>query len=547
MFNFALSLNRFIEPDLPKLSKPLANSIAQSMKLGKAPLTGAPLSKKPKTITQKSAALDLSPFAEMSPNFMVITSDDGDILSINQATLNALDLEAHQKDSLNFLKIFHPEDRPYIRNTVQTMIMESKETGAPNSLDFEARLNTQNGQTITAKWQMRAEQGKTYCLGENITQDSAQKEEIQLRKNQLVQAESIGRFGRWQWTIGHDQFDWSDEVYRIFGCDIDGFMPSMDNIYAMLHEDDKDRMDQTLQRAVINQNAFDMDFCIQRPDGQQRFIRCEGRCTTDEDGDVVALYGIMQDMSERIIYERDLRAAKEAAEKACAARTQFLANMSHELRTPLNAIIGFSEMIEGQYLGEVGNDKYIEYGKNIRESGAHLLDLIGDILDMAKIEAGKYDLDLEDISLNAIIDNALTMIKPRADEKKIAVHYDAPIREDLMMQLDRRACLQIMLNILSNAVKFTPENGDITLNCTEHKNSITLNISDNGIGIPANKLASITNPFEQVVSHYTRDHEGSGLGLAITKELVELHGGSLKIKSQIDAGTDVIITLPLRP
>ncbi|MBG78235.1 MAG: PAS domain-containing sensor histidine kinase [Alphaproteobacteria bacterium] len=542
MFNFARSLSKFRDHDSPKLPQPLAKTIAAHAH--DTPAT-APMTKPSAHKASAPAAKpDFTPFMQMACEFMIISDGQGQITYANDALYDVMMLEPAQKEALSFLKIFHEEDRPHIRNTIQTMRLSADDMDKPE-MDFEARLASNDGQDHWVMWQVRGEGDLTYCTGRDITDNKSQRDQISKSEEQLVQAESIGRFGRWQWTIGQEEFEWSDELFRIFGLSADDFTPTIQNIYAMVHEDDQDRMDQTFQRAVINQNHFDVDFCIQRPDGEQRFIRCEGRCKSNHDGEVITLYGIMQDMSERIIYENELRSAKEDAEKACAARTQFLANMSHELRTPLNAIIGFSEMIESEVLGPAGNPKYPEYGTHIRQSGAHLLDLIGDILDMAKIEAGKYDLDTEDVNMHDLLTNAMTMIRPRADEKHLTITQDGTFRDDLVMQLDRRACLQVMLNILSNAVKFTPENGHIALRCEEHNHSIAMTISDNGIGIPATKLASITNPFEQVSSHYTRDHEGSGLGLAITKELVELHGGTLKIKSQIDVGTDVTITLPL--
>jgi two-component system cell cycle sensor histidine kinase PleC len=220
--------------------------------------------------------------------------------------------------------------------------------------------------------------------------------------------------------------------------------------------------------------------------------------------------------------------------------------MSHELRTPLNAIIGFSEMMEGQLLGPIGNEKYLDYVKNIRESGGHLLDLISDILDMSKIEAGKYELDLEEIQLAKVSQTAINMVESRANEKSIKLTISEGFSDDAFIVGDRRACLQIMLNLLSNAVKFTRKGGHVDMACAQNDKSITVTIKDNGIGIPANKLASITTPFEQVSSHFTRDHEGSGLGLAITKELIEMHGGHLKIESEVDQGTTVTVKLPNR-
>ena len=284
-----------------------------------------------------------------------------------------------------------------------------------------------------------------------------------------------------------------------------------------------------------------MDFRILRREGDVRYVWCEGRCEFDEEGEVVALYGIMQDITERVLYEKELTTARDAAERAYAAKSQFLANMSHELRTPLNAVIGFSELMQREVLGPLGNDKYKEYVTSIRESGEHLLDLIADILDMSKIEAGKYELDLQEFEIANTVKMVTQMMSGRAEESdiKLNVHID-----DKKCRLvgDRRALTQILLNLLSNAVKFTRRGGEVTLECLEREDYILFRVTDTGIGIPANRLPYVTQPFEQVACQYSRDHEGSGLGLAITKELVELHMGSLHIDSQVGHGT--IVSVP---
>jgi two-component system cell cycle sensor histidine kinase PleC len=259
---------------------------------------------------------------------------------------------------------------------------------------------------------------------------------------------------------------------------------------------------------------------------------------------VVALFGIMQDITERTIYESRLREALAATERAYAAKSQFLANMSHELRTPLNAIIGFSEMMQRQLLGPIGTEKYLDYLTGIRESGEHLLDLISDILDMSKIEAGKYELDPEDLNIAKVIRLAVHMMEGRAQDARIRIVIDID-DENRHIVCDRRAFMQILLNVLSNAVKFTRPGGEVRIECRAREDGALIRIQDNGIGIPASKLANITNPFEQAASHFTRDHEGTGLGLSITKELVELHGGVLHIDSTVGVGTAVTIRLPL--
>jgi signal transduction histidine kinase len=286
-----------------------------------------------------------------------------------------------------------------------------------------------------------------------------------------------------------------------------------------------------------------MEFRVMRPDGEIRHIRCEGRCERDGTGDVIALFGIMQDVTERTIYEQNLTEAKENAERAYSAKSQFLANMSHELRTPLNAIIGFSEMMQRQLLGPIGSVRYLDYIAGIRESGEHLLDLIADILDMSKIEAGKYELDLEELHISKVIRLAVHMMEGRATEAKLSIGIEVS-NENLQVVADRRALMQILLNLLSNAVKFTEPGGSVRIECIERGDYVSIKVHDTGIGIPANQLKTITRPFEQAASHYTRKHEGTGLGLAITKELIELHGGTLHIDSTVGVGTTVTVRMP---
>jgi two-component system cell cycle sensor histidine kinase PleC len=234
---------------------------------------------------------------------------------------------------------------------------------------------------------------------------------------------------------------------------------------------------------------------------------------------------------------------KTRAEDANAAKSKFLANMSHELRTPLNAIIGFSEIMEAAMFGPLGAEKYTEYSRDIRESGEYLLDVINDILDMSKIEAGGIRLVPEVVELEPILADCLRVVSTRAAEKHLAVA--AHVEPELLIKADRRAVKQIALNLLSNAVKFTPEGGTVAVRGRRRGGAITLAIEDNGIGIPKDALRKLGRPFEQVESQLTKKYQGSGLGLAIAKSLVELSGGSMRIRSRLGKGTTVVVRLPL--
>jgi len=234
---------------------------------------------------------------------------------------------------------------------------------------------------------------------------------------------------------------------------------------------------------------------------------------------------------------------KTRAENASQSKSDFLANMSHELRTPLNAIIGFSEIMESGMFGPLGSEKYTEYCEDIRESGRYLLDVINDILDMSKIEAGRVRLQFEDVRLDELVAETMRVMSVKADEKQLKV--ESEIATGMAMRGDRRALKQILLNLLSNAIKFTQEGGRIVVRARISRNSALLLIEDSGIGIPRVALQKLGRPFEQVESQFTKTHKGSGLGLAIARSLAELHGGAMRIRSVEGIGTAVIIRLPL--
>jgi two-component system cell cycle sensor histidine kinase PleC len=235
---------------------------------------------------------------------------------------------------------------------------------------------------------------------------------------------------------------------------------------------------------------------------------------------------------------------KNRAEEANKAKSKFLANMSHELRTPLNAIIGFSEIMETGMFGPLGADKYNEYCTDIRASGLYLLEVINDILDMSKIEAGRLRLNWGEVELDRILQDSMRVVSGRAQSKNVLL--SSFISPNIRFQGDQRAVKQILLNLLTNAVKFTPEGGRVTLRgCASHA-SLFIAIKDTGIGIPAEALSKLGRPFEQVEGQLTKSHQGSGLGLAIAKSLVELHGGTMRIRSTVGVGTIVVVRMPLQ-
>ena len=230
---------------------------------------------------------------------------------------------------------------------------------------------------------------------------------------------------------------------------------------------------------------------------------------------------------------------KIRAEEANRIKSDFLANISHELRTPLNAIIGFSDIMSR---GMFGPEKYREYGQDILQSGRFLLNVINDILDMSKIEAGRMELHTAEVELGEILDESARVISFQADEKHLTVKLD--VEPSLQFVGDRRAIKQILLNLMSNAVKFTPEGGQVTFRARSTPERVTVEIADTGIGIPKALIQKIGRPFIQVANQFTKTHQGSGLGLAIARSLIEMHGGVMDIQSREGEGTTVRFDLP---
>ncbi|MRN67182.1 PAS domain-containing sensor histidine kinase [Brucella sp. 10RB9213] len=277
---------------------------------------------------------------------------------------------------------------------------------------------------------------------------------------------------------------------------------------------------------------------------QERLVDSERRLMATVHDLSIARKGERDRVRELSELARKYSLEKERAEAANRAKSEFLANMSHELRTPLNAIIGFSEMIQAGTFGPLGSDRYEEYINDIHTSGNFLLNVINDILDMSKIEAGHFSLDREEIDLCPLINETVRIISLQAEEKNIAV--ETRIEDAMELYADRRAIKQVLINLLSNAVKFTSYGGRITVRARKTGAALFMTIQDTGVGIPKSALRKIGQPFEQVENQFTKTHTGSGLGLAISRSLAELHGGWLRIRSTERVGTVVSVCIPDR-
>ncbi|WP_169567208.1 sensor histidine kinase [Sneathiella limimaris] len=267
-----------------------------------------------------------------------------------------------------------------------------------------------------------------------------------------------------------------------------------------------------------------------------------------QNGDYAGMGNVLALMRESVkrtrLQNQQLEISTQLAKHANEVKSQFLAGMSHELRTPLNAIIGFSELIVQEAFGPISPPKYKQYVEDILDGGRHLLTMISDILDMSKIEAGRYELNEQAVELHGIARHAVKMCSVLADNKGIKLDYDISNPSPVVLG-DPRAIKQILLNLLSNGIKYTENEGHVSLRIVESINrEIHVTVRDNGPGIPAKELTRITEPFVQVSSGHNNKTEGTGLGLAIVKALSDLHDAHFEISSEIGVGTTVSILFP---
>ena len=332
-------------------------------------------------------------------------------------------------------------------------------------------------------------------------------------------------------------------------------------LFERVHVADRPAYLTALSDAARGGQSRDVEFRVRRDTEQAKdddrthvseFVWIEMRCrplettldrATRPDADVVA---VMRDVTDRKHQEYALEAARAAAERADASKSQFLATMSHELRTPLNAIIGFSEMIVHEDAMQIDASRRKEYAQLINDSGQHLLSVVNGILDMSKMESGTFEIAPEPFAPQPALINCCNLLALKARDNGIDLVTVAP--DDLpQIVADPRAFKQIVLNLVSNAIKFTERDGRVTVSARIERDRLLLSVRDTGVGIAADDLKRIGDPFFQAGKTYQRRYEGTGLGLSIVKSLVKLHGGEISLDSKLDEGTTVVVALPLKP
>ncbi len=292
-----------------------------------------------------------------------------------------------------------------------------------------------------------------------------QQQALRVQEDLLRSAQRMAKVGHWRWTLGTDYYLLSEDVCPLFGLSPDNPRLHLDALFEILHPGDHAAVREALRVLLQEHRAQELEYRLCDARGHYHTVWIDGRCEYDAHGSLVSIFGVIQDITERKRIENDLRSALKRAEEASRAKSVFLASMSHELRTPLNAVLGFSEMIRDERLGPVANARYAEYAGDIHDSGSHLLALIDGLLDVSKIEAGRYELREETLNIAAVIERAVRTVRPAAARKEQRIDLDvanpAPV-----VRADERSLHQILLNLLSNAIKFSHVGGVIAIRAT---------------------------------------------------------------------------------
>lgn len=374
----------------------------------------------------------------------------------------------------------------------------------------------------------------------------ARRAEIALKQGERrwSTAQRQAQIALWVWDGDRDEhIDVSAEIATLYRVSIDQVPRTVADFLSFVHPADRERVAALYSDLARSPRDYEIEYRVVCGDGAIRYFHEVGEIDHEAATRSPSYTGTIQDITARKQLQEEMHRALEQAKSANRTKTAFLANMSHELRTPLNAIIGFSEMLTDELFGPL-TAKQAEYLQDIHSSGQHLLKLVNDILDLAKVEAGQLKLALEPVEIGEVVYECIRLLRDRAEEHKqrlrVAVAPDLPT-----LRADRLRVKQVLLNLVSNAIKFTPRASEVTVAVARNGEGILIQIADTGIGMRPEDIDLALQPFWQVDTSLARKYEGAGLGLPLAKTVIDLHGGRLSIDSKPGIGTTVEVWLPI--
>ena len=479
-------------------------------------------------------------FFTLSLDMLCIANFDGYFLDLNPAWERTLGFTIEELKARPFIDFVHPDDRESTTAEAEKIMSTGRDV-----VSFENRYLCKDGGYRWILWSstLSLEKRLYYAVGRDITrrkqaEDALEQEQSLLQTfmdntpDHIYFKDKESRFIRIN-KAQTNLFRLSDAQEAIGKTDAEFFT---EEHAQQAYKDEREVIRSGKPMAAKEEKET-------WPSGEETWVSTTKAPLFDKAGQIMGTFGISRDITERMRAQAELQAAKEAAEYADRAKSDFLANMSHELRTPLNAIIGFAEILRDEIIGPIRPEQR-ELVVDIHTSGRHLLNMINDILDLSKIEAGTMDLDFETFSVVDAMEEVNTIVNALASKKQIQLAQE--FDQDITVTADKTKFKQILYNLLANGVKFTNEDGRVTTKFEISDNSLLIQVIDTGVGISPEDQEMLFQAFTQVDTSKARAHEGTGLGLALTKRLVELHGGEIWVESTVGEGSTFSFTLPMQ-
>lgn len=378
----------------------------------------------------------------------------------------------------------------------------------------------------------------------DITHVKQAEEALRLSEERFRRGQNYANIGTWEWNIETGELFWSERIAPLFGYGVGELETTYENFLAAVHPDDRQYVVDSVNACVERAVEYNIEHRVIWPDGNIIWVREAGDVVRNENGSPLKMLGVVQDITRRKQAETEVLLARDEAERANRAKSDFLARMSHELRTPLNAILGFGQLM-GSDPGDPLSLSQQENVDQILKAGWHLLDLINEVLDLAKIESGNIDISIEDVGVVEILNDCLGTISPLAEQRGIVLVSEGCDTLRFAVHADRTRLKQVLLNLLSNAIKYNRENGQVTVRCgAPDAGRLRVGITDEGIGLTAEQQENLFQPFNRLDAENS-EIEGSGIGLIIARHMVELMGGAIGVESESGRGSTFWIELNL--